>query len=155
MPQLKDIGTDVNNDDYLKDGDIVMADASEDYEGVGAAVEVVNIGNRKAVGGLHTIVIRLLKDIVAPGFLAFMFSGEQLRNELRKKATGTSVYSVSKTSLKTLTFELPDLSEQIAIAHTLLLSDSELKLKERQLNILLEQQRGLMQSLLTGKIRTV
>lgn len=155
VPQIKDGTTSVNEDDYLRDGDIIMADASEDYQGVGAAVEVVNLGDRTVVGGLHTIVLRLRNLNIAPGYLAFLFASEQVRNELRKKATGISVYSISKSSLRTLSLTLPAIKEQLAIAHTLTTADNELKLYEQQLTALREQKKGLMQQLLTGKIITV
>ncbi|HNT97810.1 MAG TPA: restriction endonuclease subunit S, partial [Elusimicrobiales bacterium] len=36
---------------FLKNGDLVMADASEDYAGVGVSVEVSNVGEQKIVAG--------------------------------------------------------------------------------------------------------
>ncbi|MFN9108466.1 MAG: restriction endonuclease subunit S, partial [Bacteroidota bacterium] len=54
IPQLIDESISIEENNFLKDGDIVMADASEDYEGVGAAVEIKNLNGKKAIGGLHT-----------------------------------------------------------------------------------------------------
>ena len=69
----KDIIPSINKDKaknlpLLEDGDLVMADASEDYEGPGISVEVKNIGNEKVVAGLHTLLLRGNKTIVADGF---------------------------------------------------------------------------------------
>jgi type I restriction enzyme, S subunit len=43
---------------YLQEGDLIMADASEDYEGIGKSVEVLNLGSRKIISGLHTFLLR-------------------------------------------------------------------------------------------------
>jgi type I restriction enzyme S subunit len=42
---------------FLQNGDVIMADAAED-ETVGKASEIVNLGSLKVVSGLHTIVCR-------------------------------------------------------------------------------------------------
>src|SRR5690606_11414546 len=116
IPQINDSTFMIHDNDLLKDGDIILADASEDYEGVGEAVEVKNLNCKKAVGGLHTIVIRETAGLIAQSFLAFLFASESVKNELRRKATGTSVYSVSRATLRTLHFHVPNWNEQIAIA---------------------------------------
>ncbi len=129
IPQIVDDTQAINERDYLKEGDIVMADASEDYEGVGEVVEVINLENKIAVGGLHTIVLRGNKKIIVNGFSGYLFSGEIVRNRLRKLATGTSVYSVTKTTLQNLSLSIPSsLKEQTAIANVLQAVDKEIQL---------------------------
>ncbi len=43
---------------FLEDGDLVMADASEDYAGLGASVEVKSATGGRVVAGLATLVLR-------------------------------------------------------------------------------------------------
>jgi len=143
----------VHPDDYLQDGDIIIVDASEDYEGVGEAVEVLNIQDKIVVGGLHTIVLRDFSGVASSLFRAYLFNSERVRNELRKKATGTSVYSVTKTTLESLVFKLPPLNEQSSIAMALQAADKEIQLLKAKTEKLREQKKGLMQVLLTGKKR--
>ena len=144
----------INETDYLKDGDIIMADASEDYDGVGEAVEVCNLDNKKAIGGLHTIVLRGNSKIISPNYAAYLFSSENVRNKLRKMANGTSVYSVSKSTLHNLSLIIHNsLKEQTAIAQVLQAADKEIQLLKTKCGKLKEQKKGLMQQLLTGKIR--
>ena len=50
----------------LRDGDLIVADASEDEAGVGKSVEVRNLGTIEAVAGLHTFLLRALIDIKFP-----------------------------------------------------------------------------------------
>lgn len=154
IPQLIDAIISIEEGNYLKDGDIVMADASEDYEGVGAAVEVKNLNGRKAIGGLHTLVLRGDNRTISPDFSAYFFSSEKVRNMLRKYATGTSVYSVTKTQIHNLSFLIPNsLKEQTAIAQVLQAADKEISLLKVKAEKLREQKKGLMQQLLTGKKR--
>jgi type I restriction enzyme S subunit len=154
IPQILDEGYISNAKDYLKEGDVIMADASEDYEGVGEVVEVVNLENKIAVGGLHTIVLRANSEIIAKIFCGYFFSSETVRNALRKIATGTSVYSVTKSQIHNLSFIIPNsLREQSAIAQVLQEADKEIQLLKAKTEKLREMKKGLMQVLLTGKKR--
>lgn len=155
IPRIIDNVVNVDPDDYLHDGDIIIADASEDYGGVGEAVEVINIQDKIVVGGLHTIVLRDFSGVTSSLFRAYLFNSERVRNELRKKATGTSVYSVTKTTLESLVFKLPPLNEQSSIAMALQAADKEIQLLKAKTEKLREQKKGLMQVLLTGKKRLI
>ena len=42
----------------LKDGDLIMVDAAEDYVGTGKSIEITNVGNQEIVAGLHTLLLR-------------------------------------------------------------------------------------------------
>lgn len=153
IPQILSGRDTVNEKDFLKEGDIIMADASEDYEGVGEAVEVINLKNKIAVGGLHTIVLRDKLNLTATRFRAYLFASEYVRNKLRKKATGTSVYSVTKSTLQSILLKVPSLEEQSIIANILQTADKEIELLKNKLEKVKEQKKGLMQVLLTGKKR--
>jgi type I restriction enzyme S subunit len=71
----------------------------------------------------------------------------------RKYAVGTSQLVLSFKDLGRVKFFLPDSKEQRLIGNILSKADAELALLERRLAALQEQKRGLMQVLLTGKIR--
>ena len=73
---------------------------------------------------------------------------------MRKMATGTSVYSVTKSTLQNLSLKIPDsLKEQVAIAQVLQVADKEIQLLKAKTEKLREQKKGVMQVLLTGKKR--
>ena len=155
IPRIVDENYYIQSKDYLKDGDILIADASEDYKGVGEAIVVINLEKRAAVGGLHTIVLRDNSGETESIFRGYLFASESVRNKLRTKATGTSVYSVTKNTLESLTLSLPPVNEQKAIAKVLQAADKEIKLLKAKTEKLREQKKGLMQVLLTGKIRLI
>ncbi len=158
VPFLKDGYIDIKQFDdenfpALKDGDLIIADASEDFEGVCNCVELKNINGRKVVSGLHTFAARGNVDIIAIGFRTYVLNNQQVIRELRRIATGISVYGVSKTNLSKVKLPLPPLPEQRAIAHVLGLMDSAIS-KNNQLIAQKElNKKWLMQNLLTGKKR--
>ncbi len=108
-----------NNYTLLQDGDLIMADASEDYEGIGKSVEIKNIGSKKAISGLHTFLLRDLNGIFADGYKAYIVHNKVVKSQLDKLATGLKVYGVSKSNLKLVLIPLPPIPEQQAIAAVL------------------------------------
>ena len=58
LPFIKDELLLNKNLNFVQEGDLIIADASEDYEGVGECVEVLNVGENKIVSGLHTFIAR-------------------------------------------------------------------------------------------------
>ncbi|MFV0172286.1 restriction endonuclease subunit S [Empedobacter falsenii] len=85
----------------------------------------------------------------------FLFYLNFFKNKLTKYSTGTSQLVLSFKALKSATFHLPSLEEQNAIAAILNTANQELKQYQQKLQALKLQKKGLMQQLLTGKVRTV
>ena len=137
----------------VKDGDVIMADASEDYDGIGKSVEVCNIGAEKMVSGLHTFLLRDADKRLADGYRRFLHCSPSVKRQFNALATGLKVYGVSKGNLKTVLLPLPPKPEQTAIAQTLSDMDSEIAALEARAAKLAQIKQGLMQNLLTGKIR--
>jgi type I restriction enzyme, S subunit len=135
----------------IKEGDLIMADASEDYEGIGKSVEVRNIGNNKAISGLHTFLLRGKEGVFSNEFKAYLHSNKIIKTQYDKLATGLKVYGVSKSNLKQIQIPLPPLPEQTAIATVLsdidgLIQTLAKKIAKKQLI-----KKGAMQKLLTPK----
>ena len=143
----------VVNVPFLEDGDLVMADASEDYEGVGISVEVKNATNRKVVAGLHTLLLRGDKKILVDGFKGYLQYIPAVKDALKKVATGISVYGISKNNVKNIAIFLPDIDEQQAIATILSDMDAEIVALEQRREKTRALKQGMMQELLTGKTR--
>lgn len=140
---------------FLENGDLVIADASEDYAGIGVCVEIKNIGERNIVAGLHTLLLRGNKSIVADGFKGYLREIEGVKDVLIRIATGISVYGISKNNLKNVKVKIPPIKEQTAIAKVLSDVDAEIEVLEKKLEKYKMIKQGKMQNLLTGKIRLV
>jgi type I restriction enzyme, S subunit len=137
----------------LQDGDLIIADASEDYEGICNCIELRNIKGKKVVSGLHTFAARGNIEKITLGFRTYALNNQQVIRELWRIATGISVYGVSKTNLSKVKLPLPPLPEQKAIAHILGLIDSAIHTNNQLIDKKELQKKWLMQNLLTGKKR--
>lgn len=153
VPMIKDERFVPKSEDFLKDGDLIMADASEDYEGVGVTVSVHGLGNKKIVGGLHTFVLRDNKENTSKYFRQYIFRNPKIRNSLQKVANGVSVYGISKKAVSKLLLPIPPLPEQNRIVAVLETWDKAIKKLTRKIEIKKEIKKGLMRELLTGKTR--
>jgi len=153
IPTIKDRDFTPKPPAFLKDGDLVMADASEDYEGVGVTVSIHGIGKKKVVGGLHTFVLRDNKHRTDEYYRQYIFRNPLVRNALQKVANGVSVYGISKTSVSKVLLPIPPLSEQKRIADVLKTWDRAINTLDKEIAVKKEAKRGLMQELLTGKKR--
>lgn len=93
--------------DWLKDGDLIIADASEDYDGVAECIELRNVNGRKIVSGLHTFAARDKSGKSAQGYRTYLLNHPQVVRELRRIATGFSVFGISKTNITKVKLPLP------------------------------------------------
>lgn len=139
----------------LKNGDLVLADASEDLEGTGKSAEITNVGERDIVAGLHTLVARDKNSSWAPGFKGYLQYIPDFKRQLERVATGISVYAISKRQIAEMSMRLPGLDEQAAIVRVLLDMDKEIAALERRRAKMGAVKEGMMQVLLTGKVRLV
>lgn len=145
----------VKNLPFLEKGDLVIADASEDYEGIGKSIEIQELNNKKVVAGLHTFLLRGNKSFLADGFKGYLQYIPSFRKDMVRLATGISVYGISKNNLRDIYIELPSIQEQKAIANILSNMDTEIFELEQQLTKTRNLKQGMMQVLLTGRIRLI
>ncbi|MEP1778866.1 restriction endonuclease subunit S [Reichenbachiella sp.] len=138
---------------FLQEGDVVLADASEDYEGIAECIELKSIGNQKIIGGLHTIVLRDKNHHTSLGFRSYIFSNARVRKALMKIATGISVYGISKSNLSKTSIALPPTDEQKKIATILSTWDKAIEVTQGIIGHLRLRNKGFAQQLLTGKKR--
>jgi type I restriction enzyme S subunit len=133
IPRIKDI-IESKALTFLKEGDLIIADASEDYKGVATNLELKNIKSKKVTGGLHTFVARDNSGLTIKGFRTYVLKNPAITNELKKLATGSKVYGVSKTNLATLKVLLPTLKEQTKISQILSTWDTCIEILEQLIN---------------------
>lgn len=138
---------------YARNGDVIIADTAEDNT-VGKCVELVNIRG-KVLSGQHTMLCRP-KVTFAPKFLGYYMNAECFHNQMLPFITGIKVSSISKANVSVLVLKYPSLvEEQQAIAQILSDMDGEIKQLEKKLAKYQQIKQGMMQELLTGRIRLV
>jgi type I restriction enzyme S subunit len=140
--------------EFVRDGDVVMVDASEDLEGVNKSVEVFGVGSNKYISGLHTYLLRDKKSLLADNFRGIILNSQSVKNQMLQLAVGMKVFGVSKTQLIKVKLPLPPtLTEQKAIATALSDVDVLISSLERGITKKKAIKQGAMQELLTGKTR--
>lgn len=137
---------------YLKSGDVIIADTAED-ETVGKALEVINV-DCPVLAGQHTLLCRP-KIKFAEKFLGYYLNASCYHDQLLPFIVGTKVSSISKASIAQTKLVIPKYEEQQAIAEILSKMDDEIDALEMKLEKYRQVKQGMMQQLLTGKIRLV
>ncbi|OCL90830.1 restriction endonuclease subunit S [Arcobacter porcinus] len=137
---------------FAQNGDLVIADASEDYADIGKSAEIKNLTS-KAVSGLHTFLLRDKNNNFVDGYKGYLLYNEIVARSIKKIATGISVLGISKTNLSKLEIPLPPLKEQEEIAEILTTWDEAITKQTELLEAKELQKKALMQKLLSGEVR--
>ncbi|EMT44988.1 restriction endonuclease subunit S [Anoxybacillus flavithermus] len=153
LPRLDISKEEIREYSLLKTGDIVFADASEDTEGIGKSVVIINDDNKPFISGLHTIIAREKEATLDDRYKEYCFSNPLVRKQFIRIATGATVYGISKTSIKQIKIPVPPIEEQRTIAKALKGLDNKIRNEKEKLEPLINIKKGLMQVLLTGKVR--
>lgn len=140
-------------DFYCKEGDIVLADASEDLNDVGKSIEVFNLNNEKILAGLHTILARPRANYFKKGFLGYLLKSDNVRLQIKKEAQGSKVLSISTGRISKVELTFPILEEQEKITRLLSLIDDRIAVSIKIIQRLETSMRNLRENLLSQKIR--
>ena len=146
------LSKDINNISYVENGDLIVVDASEDYEGTCISAEIKNL-NYKLVSGLHTFLLRDKNKIFADGYRGYIFYNHDVHIQCCKVATGISVYGISQENLKNIKIMIPPLDEQKRIAEVLSLCDDIIENLTELIEKKEQYKKGVMQRLLSGEVR--
>ncbi len=123
--------------------------------GIDKSFEVSDIGEDTISAGLHTFLVRGNKELLADGFKGYLQFMPTVRAQLIRLATGISVYGVTKNNVRSIEVVLPNVDEQLAIAAVLADMDAEIAALEKRRDNARDLKQGMMQQLLTGKVRLI
>ena len=93
------------------------------------------------------------KDVVHPAYIALYLRTPQCVRHLSGEAVGTTLINLNKAILDKVLLPLPPLAEQRAIAEVLSDMDAELAALSREKAKAEQIKQGMMQELLTGRVR--
>ena len=136
----------------IREGDLLICRLAEP---AGRACVLPNIGERKIVTSVDVTIFRPPVSIADRVFLANLFSTDQWFRAVGDRSGGTTHKRISRGSLGCLKIEIPSLAEQTAIAAILSDMDAEIAALETKLAKTRQIKQGMMQELLTGRIRLV
>ena len=139
----------------VQKGDLFFNGSSETPEEVGmCSVLLENIPNLYL--NSFCFGFRLNEDLNTSGlFFAYYFRSNVGRKLIYSLAQGAIRYNLSKTNFLKLDIPYPRPEEQTAIATVLSDIDAEIEKLESQLSKCQNLKQGMMQTLLTGKIRLI
>ncbi len=138
--------------EYLKNGDLIVADASEDYKGIAENIEIKNINNKKVVSGLHTFALRDKNNFFMNEYKGYILYNQDVKRKIKRIATGISVLGISKKEFSKILIPLPPLKEQEKIAKILSTWDRAIEKQEELIKAKERLKKGLMQKELLEKI---
>jgi len=119
----------------IEEGDLILADASEDIAECGKPVEFFGKCNFPVVSGLHTIHCRDKLGITVPGFKSFLFSSVPIKRQIAHLCEGTKIYSISSGTLRELWLHVPDRKEQSKITALLEKIDERIRVQRKTIEV--------------------
>ncbi|WP_029315895.1 restriction endonuclease subunit S [Aerococcus viridans] len=129
----------------LNKGDLVLADASEDYQGIATPAIVMVQTDYSLVAGLHTIALRPTK--INSLYLYYLIKSPIFRKYGYKVGTGMKVFGISVNRLLEFRTLMPVTVEQCKIAELLLLMDKTITLHHHKFNQLKLLKKELLQQM--------
>lgn len=133
----------------LQNGDLILADASEDRKDVGRPVEMINVDNQKIISGLHTIHARNKTNLIIDGFKGFYFQSCAMKKQIYKVANGSKIYGISPSSFNELFISIPSKEEQQKIVNLLQKIECRIEIQIKIIEDLVLQKKYIISSLLT------
>jgi len=145
----------VSQQQLLRPDDILICMANGSKALVGkAGFFNVNDGYEYTFGAFMGC-FRTDKVVAHPAFIFYLFQTSRYKDCINNFLAGSSINNLNPSSIESLDFPTPPLAEQAAIAKTLSDADAELAaLEERRVKTRALKQ-GIMQELLTGRIRLI
>jgi type I restriction enzyme S subunit len=150
VPYIADIESveRVSTDSFLREGDLVFADASEDTVDIGKSIEIVSLNNEPVLAGMHTILARPTFNSFESGFAGYLMKSLWVRNQIEREAQGTKVLGISPKRLAKIRFSKPKVvAEQRQIVELLVTLDDQITEETQRLESLNIHKKGLMQGL--------
>ncbi|MDH0318833.1 restriction endonuclease subunit S [Aeromonas caviae] len=131
-------------------GDLLICRLAEP---AGRACILPYIGEAKVITSVDVTIFRPERNIANRDFLVQYFSSTEWFKSVQEQVGGTTHKRISRGALGQLLMPYPSLDEQTAIATILSDMDNELQALTQKLEKAHALKQGMMQQLLTGKIR--
>jgi type I restriction enzyme, S subunit len=136
----------------VKPGDILICRLAEP---AGRACILTDIGEEKIITAVDVSIFRPLDSLADRRYLVNVFCTSEWFSNVSEKCGGTTRSRIARSKLGKIKIKLPPLSEQRAIADVLSDMDAEIAALEARRDKTRAIKQGMMQELLTGRIRLV
>lgn len=133
-------------------GDILFAASGETKEEIGKCAAIIS--QETVYAGGDILIFRPNANL-NPIFMGTLLNTADICSQRAEKGQGDAVVHIHADSLGSIRLRIPEISEQDAISDILFEMDKEIKLLVQKLAKYHQVKHGMMQQLLTGKIRLV
>lgn len=149
---IREVNSKTNSEEGImsKFGDILFP-GSTTTVGIDLAKCSTILANNVMIGG-DIIVLRKKQKHINPEFIVY-YLNIKCKYKIAAKTKGVTIYHLHGKDLSDIKISYPDYQEQTRIATILSDMDAEISLLEQKLEKQKQIKQGMMQSLLTGKIR--
>lgn len=135
----------------VRRGDILFAGSGETKEEIGKCAVIMHDGPIYAGGDIVGF-----RPVEADGvFLSYLLNSPEAQKQKASMGQGDAVVHISATALSGILVRLPCVEEQQAISEVLEAMDAEIQALESRLAKARAVKEGMMQNLLTGRVRLV
>ena len=117
---------------FLKEGDLLIARMPDPLGRACIFPELY----MPCVTVVDICIVRPDKNIAHANWLKFLINSYNFRNKINKYITGTTRQRISRGNLEKLTFSLPEIADQIKIAHVLNKAESLIKQRKESIDLL-------------------
>jgi type I restriction enzyme S subunit len=138
----------------VKDSDIIICMANGSKQLVGKSAIADNIEKNRYTYGAFMGCFRTF-DSFNPKFVFSLMQSKIFRNYIDILLSGSSINNLNPSNIESISFAFPDLITQNEIAEIIDAYSKELESLNLKLQKLKHQKQGMMQALLTGKIRLI
>jgi len=139
----------------LRLNDILICMANGSRQLVGKAARLVKSPVERLTFGAFMGCLRVRRAEADVRFVAQLLQALRYRNYVANLLAGSSINNLRPGDVAAMEFDMPPLAEQQAIADALADMDTELAALEARREKTRQIKRGMMQALLTGRIRLV
>ncbi|MEK4184609.1 restriction endonuclease subunit S [Bacillus sp. FSL K6-1145] len=127
----------------LQKDDLVLADASEDYQGIATPALILNTPKQKIIAGLHTIALRP-KNNYSSIYIYYLLQSQSFKKFGYKTGTGMKVFGINYPNLIKFKNLYPSFEEQQKIGRFFKQLDDTIATQQK----LVEQQQQYKEAML-------
>jgi len=143
--------TEINRFLLNKDDVIITKDSETKFDIAVPSVVIEDLNN--VVCGYHLAILRPKSNLLDGLYLMNVLKTSPVNNHFVKFAQGLTRFGLTIDAINRAKMPLPPLNEQKQIASILSKVDEQIQDNKKELSHLQELKKGLMQDLLTGKVR--
>jgi type I restriction enzyme S subunit len=142
----------IKQGDYipLQKGDLVIADVSEDYQGIGTPAILLKNPEQKIIAGLHTIALRV-NEHHSPIYLYYLLSSPAFKKYGYKVGTGMKVFGISYSNLMNFESQYPAKKEQERIGNLFKQLDDTIKFQQKLIDHQQQFKKAMVQKMFPKK----